>query len=250
MKKFIIGGGLVVAFALAAGMFLVVSNLNAIVAQVIENEGSDVTDTRVAVAGTAISLREGRGSLADLTIANPAGFAATKAFRLGEIVVDIDLKSVRSEPIVIEEIRVTAPVVNAEFRQDGSSNLAVLNRNVKEYALRFSTRDRESGSDDRPESPQKRIRIKRLVFEEGRIAVDATELGLERRTVELPAILLEDVGGIEGTTPAGIAQSVLMSLTERAAARIARAELEDRVGDAVEAEVEEQGKALLGKLGG
>jgi len=245
MKKFLIGGGVVLVLVVAGGLIFLVSNLNSIVAKVIEKEGGEVTDTRVAVAGVDISLRDGSASLSGLTIDSPDGFAARKAFSLGEIAVDIDLESVRSEPIVIEEIRVRAPVVNAEVHEDGSSNIMALNDNVKQYAARFAGQDGGSGGDA---AEQKRIRIKRFVFEEGRIEVDASALGLEPRTVDLPAIRLDDIGGPEGAPPAGIAKAVLGALTEEAAAEIAKAEITNKVKDAAKEEAQEQGEKLLKKI--
>ena len=119
MKKYWFGGAGVLVAAIAVGLVFLVSNLNSLVARIVEDEGSEVTATQVAVAGVDISLREGRGEMAGLTIASPRDFAAREAFSLGGIVVDIDVESLRSDPLVIEEIRVRAPVVNAEIHRDG-----------------------------------------------------------------------------------------------------------------------------------
>jgi len=249
MKKVWLGGAGLLVVAVAVGFVLLVSNLNSLVARIVEEEGSEVTATEVAVAGVDISLREGRAEMAGLTIASPGEFAARHAFSLGGIAVDIDVESLRSDPLVIEEIRVLAPVVNAEIHRDGSSNIATLQRNVQEYAARFAGdggKDEPSASDGNA----KRLRIKRFVFEAGRIAVDASDLGLEPRALDLPAIRLDDIGGPEGALPQEIARAVLGALTRQATTTIAQAEVKEKAREIVAEEAEKQAKSLLSRIGG
>ena len=249
MKKKIFAGVFVaLVLVVAGGLYCLLSNLDAIVAGLIEKHGSEVTATPVAVAGVDVSLREGKASLSGLTIDSPDGFDARHAFSLGEIAVDIDLESLRDEPIVIREIRVQAPVVQAEVHEDGSSNLLALNENVKRYA--GGAGGGEAGSDGSSAADQKRIRIASFVFEQGRIEVDAAALGLEPRTVDLPAIRLSDIGGAQGALPGEIAKAVLGSLTRQAAEAVAKAGIEAKAKETLKKEAEEQGKKLLQKLGG
>jgi uncharacterized protein involved in outer membrane biogenesis len=249
MKKYWLGGAGVLAVAVAVGLVFLVSNLNDLVAKIVEDEGSEATATEVAVSGVDISLREGRAEMAGLTVASPGEFAARHAFSLGGIAVDIDIESLRSDPIVIEEIRVQAPVVNAEIHRDGTSNITALQKNVQQYAARFAGdggRDASGGA----AKDQKRLRIKRFVFEMGRIGVDASDLGLEPRTLELPAIRLDDIGGPEGALPQEIARAVLGALTRQATTTIAQAEVKERTRKEVAEQVDRQVKNLLGKVGG
>lgn len=246
MKKKIFAGVFVVLLlVVAGGLYYLLSNLNSIVAGLIEKHGSEVTATSVAVAGVDISLRDGKASLSGLTIDSPDGFDARHAFSLGEIAVDIDLESLRDEPLVIREIRVQAPVVQAEVHEDGSSNLMALNENVQRYAGGAA-----GGAGDPKAADQKRIRIESFVFEQGRIEVDAAQLGLEPRAVDLPAIRLSDIGGTQGALPGEIGKAVLGALTRQAAEAVAKAGIEAKAKEALQDEAEEQGKKLLEKIGG
>ena len=247
MKKLLLGAVAILVIAGIGGVFFLLSNLNSIVAQVIEKQGSDVVATDVAVSGVDISLRDGRGTIAGLSIASPDGFAVRHAFTLGEITVDIDLNSLREEPIVIDEIRVQGPVVNAEFLKAGSSNISELQKNVQQYAA--SIDGGGGGEGGQKSEDQKRIRIKRFVFEEGRIEVDAEALGLEKRSLNLPAISLDDIGGAEGARPDAIAMAVLDALTRKASTEIAKAEIKQKVQDLVTDEVKEKAQGLLDKIG-
>lgn len=245
MRKFLF---IIVAIALIAilGVTLLLSNLNSLVARVIEEEGSKVAATDVKVSGVEIAIREGRGTIGGLTIANPDGYAERHAFALGEATVDMDLESLTGEPIVIEEVRVRAPVVNAEILESGASNLLELQENVR----RFAGSAGGGGDGDGAGDDAKRIRIERFLFEEGRIKLDASALGLEARELVLPSIRIDDIGGAEGALPDEIAQAVLDALVRKAAAEAAKAGVEQKAKDLIEDELEDKAKGLLDKIGG
>jgi len=242
MKKVVFGIVAVLVLAVGGGLFYFLSNLNSIIARIIEDEGSQVVATDVAVSGVDISLREGRSTIAGLSVASPDGFDTSHAFTLGEITVDLDLDSVRNDPIVIEEIRVREPVVNAEFLQNGASNIGELQKNIQQFAASLGGGGQKSGD-------VKRIRIKRFAFEKGRIEVNASALGLEERSLDLPAIQLDDIGGPEGALPDEIALAVLGALTKKAAAEIARAEIQNQVKDLVTDQAGDKAQDLLNKIG-
>ena len=246
MKKVWLGIGVVLVVVCLGGVFYFLSNLNAIVAKVMEEQGSEVVATEVSVSGVNISLRDGRGTISGLSVGSPEGFEARQAFTLAEITVDIDLESVREDPLVIDEIRVRAPVVNAEFLASGASNISELQKNLQQYAASVG-----GGSDGGGQNSDemKRIRIKRFVFEKGRIEVDAVALGLAKQSLDLPAISLDDIGGADGARPDEIAQAVLGALSRKATAEIARAGVENKVRGLVTDKVDEGVKGLLDKFG-
>ena len=235
--KNIVVGALLLLLAVGIGISLfVMTNLNAIITEVIETQGTKVAETEVRVAGVDVSLKDGRGTLAGLTVANPSGFANDRAFGLGEITVDLDLGSVRKDPFVIEEIVVREPVVSAEFLESGALNLDRLRKSIQGYI--------PEKSDGSGENSEKKVRIRSFTFEEGRIEVDASALGLESRTLELPAIRLTEVGGDSGARSDEVAKVVMDALTTKALSAVARAEVEKQV----EAEAEKQAQGLLEKV--
>ena len=134
MKKIIIIGTIVLGIAIGVGAYYLVSNLSSLVASAIEKHGGDVTQTSVGVSGVKISLREGRGSITDLRVASPEGFETQNVFSLGDITIDLDVASVREDPIVIDEIRIRAPMINAEVLKNGSSNIDELRKRVQAYS--------------------------------------------------------------------------------------------------------------------
>lgn len=239
MKKILIAAGLVLALAVVAALVLLGSNLNGIVAKLIEEQGSAVTGTAVSVSGVDISLREARGAIGGLRVASPAGFGGEPAFALGAITLDLDPASLRGEPIVIEELRVSAPVVNAVLLKDGSTNIDAIRKHAQTHA--GGGRAGEGGQ-------SKRLRIERFVFEEGRIAVDATAFGLEARTIALPAIRLENLGGQQGATPDAIAKQVVGALAKQATESIARSEIRGLIEQQLGGSLGDKARGLLEKL--
>lgn len=243
MKKIWLGIAAILVLAVIGGAFYVLTNLDSIVARIIEDEGGKVAGTDVSVSGVDISLREGSSTIAGLNIASPDGYGVDQAFSLDEITVVIDLGSLRDDPIVIEEVRVQAPEVRAEILANGSSNILDLQKNARQFA------DARNGGAGQKDADRKHIRIKRLVFEKGRIELDATALGLEARSVDLPAIQLDDIGGAEGARPDAIAQAVLGALTRQASAEIAKTGVQDKVRDLVKDQAKDKASDLLDKIG-
>ena len=242
-KKVIVGVVAIVVIAIAFAVFYLLSNLNSLVAGAIEKHGSDVTDTSVGVSGVDISLREGRGSIKGLTVASPEGFEAKNAFSLGDITIDIDFKSVREDPVVIDEIRIRAPVINAEITKTGASNIDELRKRVQAYTAGASG---SGGGDSGGET--KNVRIKRFVFEQGRVEVDASALGVEKQTITLPEIRLSDVGGASGAAPDEIAKVILTTVANKVLSEIANSEVNRLIKDQLGDSVSDETKGLLEKI--
>ncbi len=238
MKKILIVFAAVVVL-IAVGLFVLLSNMNSVVAKAIEKHGSDVTQTSVTVSGVDISLREGRGSIKGLKVESPDGFEVRAAFSLGDITLDIDIQSLRDDPIIIDEIRILAPVVRVEATETGVTNIDELRKSVQASA------GGTSGGDGGSSGQKKRIRIMKFVFEKGSIEIDATALGIEKRTIELPEIRLSDIGGSDGATADDITRIVLDAVAKKAAAEAAKA----GVKESIKTKLGDEAKDLLNKIG-
>jgi uncharacterized protein involved in outer membrane biogenesis len=242
MKKLVLAAVVVVAVIVVIAIFLL-SNLNALVAKAIEKQGSEVTQTSVRVSGVDISLRDGRGTIKGLRVESPDGYQVRTAFSLDDIVLDIDVKSVREDPVVIDEIRIQSPVINAEITKTGASNIGELRERVQAYAARAG--GESGGSSGRT----KNIRITRFVFEKGRVELDASALGLEKRAIELPEIRLDDVGGEGGAPPDEIARIILATVAARVTSEIAGSGIDRLVEEKLGSSLKDKTKDLLNKIG-
>jgi hypothetical protein len=232
-----IGVPLVLVAAVGAAL-LVARSLDGIVKGVIEDVGSDLLQTRVSVGSVAIDLREGRGTIRNLRVANPAGFSSDDAFSLGEITLGIDLSSITGSPIVLEEVVVSAPVALAEATTAGV-NLDVLRRNVDRSSGTGREADAGEGDDEAA-----RIRIRRFTFEGGKAKSDTTALGGKAEQIDIPGVSLRDVGGASGDTAAELGKTILSAWLGGIARAAATEQARSAAGKALDKVLGEGGKSV------
>lgn len=218
MKKskivlFILG---IIIVVVGAAIFFLIQNLDSIVKAAIEKFGSEAAGTAVRVESVEIGLKEGRGSVRGLSVANPAGFSGKPIFQLGEITLDLDTATLTSEVPVIEDISIGETGFRFEVNKAGKTNVDVLKQNLNRHKA-----GSKSGTSAGEKAPI-RLRVKRLTIAEGKGTLDLTAVGSKELEGKLPAITLTDIGGREGITPAALGDAVLAALVkelERTAAR-------------------------------
>ena len=243
MKKTIILIVLAVVVVLAVvAVFVALSKLDSLVAAGIERAGTHVTGTEVSVGGVEMSIREGRGSVRGLEIANPGGFSGRNVFSLGEMTIDVDVESVRSEdPIVIEEIRIAAPEILFELDKNGASNVDSIRKHAESV-----TEESTHGSDDDWETDEgPLILVRSIQFEAGKIAGDGSAVGVDPFEVTLPSFTLTDVGGPGGAPAAQIGKAIMTALARKVAEAVARDQAGEVLKDQMEKTLGDKSKSLL-----
>ena len=234
-KTYILVSAAGVLVIVAVTVFVLLSKLDSLVAAAIERSGSHVTGTNVSVASVEIGIKEGRGSVTGLAVTNPDGFTQRMAFELGEVTLDVDVQSIRSQdPIVIELIRVTAPRVLFELDKNGKSNVDAIRKHAEAVTKSFSGGGDSSNNDDSPP-----ILVRSIQFEAGQIQGDASAVGIGHFEVNLPSFTLTNVGGPRGGQPAELGKTIITALARKAAEAVAR----DKAGNVVETTL----KDALGK---
>ncbi len=241
MKKLIVVLAVIAAIVVVA-LIVAVSNIDKLIAKGIEKVGSDAMQTRVSVSGVDISFKEGRGSIKGLRVESPQGFDNRTALSLEDITIAIDVESVREDPIVIMEIRIKAPVVNAEITQAGETNINVLKKRVESYGGKVTVGGGEPGK------PEKKLRIMKFVVEQGRIEVDASSLGLANQTIVLPEIRLSDIGGAAGAAPEEVAREIMSAVAHETAAAIAGSEIDGLIEEKLGESAVDKAKGVLEKV--
>ena len=219
MKKVILGLALVIIFAIAGGVYYVLSNLDALVEEAIETHGSQATQTAVRVDKVKIDLSNGAGAITGLTIANPGGFAMPYAVSLGEIRAGIDLQSLQQEPYIIDEITVLAPQIFVEINDDNKTNLNVLKKNLTASSPSSASRDTTQTSKETT-TDEPRLIIRRVTFADGNIKARVAALDNKEYQLKLPALEMKNIGGSNGATPAELAREILNRLTDRASEEV------------------------------
>ena len=109
MKKLlIIIAVILVVIGVATSLFL--SNLDGLIKDTIETEGTAAVGTQVSLQAVETDLVAGKAVLSGLTVANVDGYQAANAIEISQLVAQVDY-----ETQIIEEILIEQPVINAEL---------------------------------------------------------------------------------------------------------------------------------------
>ena len=214
---------------IVAAVIYILSSLDTIVAGAIQKYGSQVTQTPVSVSSLNIDLKAGAADIKQLSVGNPDGFSAPDIFTLGGISTKLDVNSVRSDPIIIEEILIDKPDVFYEINKAGESNIKVLQNNIAQ-----STGGSGKAA-DASESSAPKLVIRKLVIEGGKIDAIVAALGNKSHSAKLPRIQLNNIGGKSGgATGAEIARQVTNAIIAEVGPAIATLGLDKYVGKSLD----------------
>jgi hypothetical protein len=228
MKK-LLTAVLILLVIVAGGLFFFTSRLDGVVAGIIENQGSSVTQTPVTVGGVSIKLVDATASISRLAVGNPKGFSGN-AIEMDNFAIALDPSTLTGDIIVIKSVAVQGARVN--LQQSGTRlNLRELLNSLPD----------EDGADSAPgDSGGKKVVIERFTLDGASAMVDLPDVG-ERREVELPKIVVRDIGrATHGATGAEVAEQILRPVLERA--------LDSSVTQSVKDKVREKLGATTGGL--
>lgn len=227
LKKLLIVLAVLLAIVGIAAYY-VLTNLDTIVKNIIEESGSRVLQTDVTVEAVNIDLSEGRATISHLAVANPPGYSSQPAFRFSEVTAVINLKSGQ-----INRIYTSEPEVRVEFKGD-ESNFLVLQRNIEESAYpEEEEADEEKQAEDEEEEVVT-LKVDEVVIEGAKATVTSdmsgqpVELYIERLRFE----------NLEGT-PDHVARTALRQFIAQVLAAVARAMIEEKANEIIEKHGEE-----------
>lgn len=236
---------LLVVVALGFGLF----NLDRIVEESVARFGPEITGTPVSLEKSSLKPWNGAGSLSGLSIGNPEQFGAENAFSLGEIAIDVDLSSLRTDVIVIDSITILQPEIL--YINDGSTdNLRALMANVT------SRLGSGSESETAPEGAAKKIIIDEFVFSQGKVSASHALLGERRLNINLPDLQLSGIGRESGgATVKEAGEQIFSYLSEAIRSQVGNSDVygqalqqvEDRVNEELE-NLEAQAREQLEQL--
>lgn len=244
MRKLLIGLVMLIVIIFVA-FFFVWKNLDSIVKTAIETYGSEVTKTAVHVGTVRIDLKAGQATITGLSVANPKGFSDPYIFELGRISTRVDTTAIDKNPIVIDEIHISAPTVVYEINKQGVSNVEVLKKNLGMGG---------GGSQGGSSGSERRMIIRKIVVDGSAAKVRIAALGREQ-SVTLPRIVMTDVGAKSGgATAAEVARQLsdtMLANVKRSVAKIGVDRYLGKTADTIKAQMQKQvGGAAGGMLKG
>jgi hypothetical protein len=244
MKKIIIALA-VLGLLVGIGAFFLIGNLDKIVKGALEGVGSELLGVPVAVSAVDLELKSGSGQISGLTVANPAGYKAPKAFQMEMIRLGINLGSLGKQPIVIDELDIKSPVVELEVKEDGSSNLQILLNNIKQNSARADQKaaEEQPKAEGGAKGEPIRMRFNKLAITG--VTVNAVVPGQQPQQLVIPDMVLENVGGESGFTPAELGGLILGNIIGRSLEMALEKKLTEKMEEAAKGLFDDLRKKLV-----
>jgi len=179
--------------------------------------GSKALGVDVTLDSARVYPLRGKANLKGLMVGNPEGFKSDNAFRLGEVDVRLDLKSVLSDRIVIHRIYVDAPEITLEGSLRGRNNIKQLLEGLESGTTAEEPAVEEPRQEaEKPASKGKKIQINEFTLDNAKVRVSISELGGKGVTVPMPTIRLTDIGKDKGASPQEVAALLVAAISRHA----------------------------------
>jgi len=206
--------GVVLVVLVVIAVAVVTSNLDKMIKAGVETMGPEITGTSIKLESVDLSLLSGEGRLKGLVVGNPPGFQTERAFKLGDARVKVDLKSVLTDKLVIEEIMIDGPEITYEAGASGN-NLNKIQENVAAFAQKAGAQGGAEPKAEKKEPGQKKVQINHFILKNAQVNASATMFKGKTLTVSLPDIHLKDIGKeSEGTTMGKASSEVFAAINK------------------------------------
>lgn len=171
--------------------------------------GPQILGVPVTLESARFHPLRGYISLEGLVVGNPEGFRTESLFQMNHLEVDLDMKTLFSDPLVINRILIDAPQITFEMGLRGT-NLGTLLDSLEEKEEKART-DVPEEEDAEPTEPARGVVIKEFVLAETTVRVSATALRGQSVPVTLGTVTLTELGG-EDQSIAQIVTQVVKAL--------------------------------------
>ena len=186
--------------------------LDYIVRKGIETVGTQVAKVEVKLDDVGVSVFTGKGALRGLQVANPKGYRAPAAVKVGQALVVLKPLSVFSERVVVRSVVVQETEIHYEKR-DGKTNLDVIQANVESV---LPDRDKKT-------KPEKKLQIDSLVIRNAKVHVYGDKPDEPPTVLTLNEIHLKNLGqGPEGITGAELTRKLTAAVIKDTLAAMVR----------------------------
>ena len=185
--------------------------LGHIVKNAVEINLPKMTGTPVKMESFSFSILTGKARMKNFVIANPEGFKTEYAFRLGSIVVDINMDTLFSKKIVIDEIRIDETQI---IYEQGliSSNLSEIKSNIDKFVKKDKLKEEKVETQEKA-GGGKKIQINNFYFNGASVSLSAVLLQGQKATMPITDIHLKDIGKEEkGASTGEVADEIFTAI--------------------------------------
>ena len=168
--------------------------LEPLVKGVVHKFGTQVAGTEVTLSGFSLHPLDGEVEIKGFTVANPKGYTTPNLLSLGGIFVKVDPKSLTSDTIVVENVRITKPELTYEMPNFSTSNVMQLQENVARNTAKTSA-PAAKAEEKTSSEPAKNVVIRKVVVDDGALsALTPLQKNKEPLTLQLPSIEINGIG--------------------------------------------------------
>lgn len=211
--------------AIILTLLLITFSVDRVVKTGIEESGSELLQTEVAVDKVSISVFGGSGTIEGLTIKNPESFSDESALFIQNASIKVDLGSLLSDQVIVNEIIINSPEIL--FEQEGMGiNLKRLSDNM------------DAASGELSESSETKLVVEHLRISEGKIVVNSSLNRDGSTEVSLSDITVNDIGRDGNNTVKQSVEEILRPLFQKA--------IEDALKSGVTEQIEDKVRDLFG----
>lgn len=246
MKKLFIGL-LVIVAVVAGALFYVSSNAGSMIKDGVVTYVPPVIGADVALGNVDLDPANGAASLTGLVIGNPEGFKSAHAFKIDNMSVKLDIASLTSDVIHINEVRLDAPDMIYEIGSKGN-NISKIQENVEKYVT-------ELGLESSDDSELKYI-IDNVYINATKVQIASDLLGGKGASVTLPDLHIADIGKRENGAIATDVLKQVFGVVNASVTKVAQSEVlgdvlgnvEDAAGNVVKDLEDQVGEKLKGLI--
>jgi hypothetical protein len=192
-------------------LILIYVFLGHIVKSSVETVVPKITGTPVKMESCSFSMLTGKMEVKNFIIANPEGFKTEYAFRLGSIVVDINMDTLFSKKIVIDEIRIDDTQIIYEQGLT-TSNLSEIKSNIDKFVKKDKQKEEKAETQEKA-GGGKKIQINNFYFNGASVSLSAVLLQGQKATMPITDIHLKDIGEEEkGASTGEVADEIFTAI--------------------------------------
>jgi len=205
MKKLILGVLIALLLIVVIGMMVLMLYGGSIIKKAVNTVGPDILGVPVTLQEAQFSLTKGRLQLTGLHVGNPKGFKTAALCDVGQIEVEVDLKSLLTDTIVIRRILVKEPQITYEQGLRGNNLGALLEQmgGDKEATPAPAAKDAEPGT---------KVVIDELTISGGKVKLSVTAAMGVSAPIALTTVSMKNIGREGGTEGLGMTDVVRLIL--------------------------------------
>jgi len=234
----------ILLFCGGALWFLANGSLDDFIKQQIETQGSKITNQTVLVKNVEMKLTSGSGAINGFSLSNPKEYKYSHAFSFDTVLLDINIKSLTEDPIVIDEIRINNPQAFVELTQSGKANLSDILDEIEKNLPKSETNTTEVEPTSQNEP---NVRVKKLILSGTNLSLDLSALGNKEHQLTLPDINLLNIGGDAGL-PASVLGAEIAKLALSSIWKEAKSEQTKKLKEKLKNKLKEKALDKLGSF--